>query len=117
MPLGDRPRFAGFEVGWQVSIGWISAALLVGSDGSTLIEGSGHLSLWGSGGPFTTRVSVSAAVAFLDPSSILPAVSAGGGLGVRYATGGGPWGDARIELLYPLAFVPPLITVGGGWSL
>jgi len=115
VPLGDRAGHVGFEIAWDTSFGRISGAILLDPRGGTVIQATGHLAIWGSGDPFTATACVSAAAAFLRPASWLPLFTAGGGLGVRWAMDG-PWVDARAELLYPMAFSPPWITFGAGWS-
>jgi hypothetical protein len=115
VPLGGRPSYVGFEVSWEMPFGWISGTLLVGDGGQTIVQATGYLSIWGSGDPFTTTACVSALLAFVEPGSWLPIPAIGGGLGIRLALGG-PWVDARAELLYPVAFSPPWITLGTGWS-
>jgi hypothetical protein len=114
--LGDRPPYWGFDVGWETSFGWLNAVLLVSPEGTTILGANGSVALWGRGDPFTTFVMLSVLVGFLDPPSLYPTPAVGGGLGVRLTSAAGLWGDARAQLLYPLAFSPPWISVGAGWS-
>jgi len=117
LPLGKLPFLVGLEVASRVPFGWASVSLLLAQDGRTLITGSldwalGATSDWGSS---VARISLG--LSYLELGAAFPSLFFGGGVGYMVYPFPGCRAQVAAEILYPVAFGPPLITLGGGWSL
>lgn len=117
LPLGGLPPLVGAEVGMRLSPGWWSASVLVSWDGRTLMVGSvdvvlGEPAAWGEA---AFRLSVG--LSYLELGAGLPAPFAGAGVACTVRPFEAVRVRAAAEVLYPVAFGPPLISLGGGWSL
>jgi hypothetical protein len=117
LPLGRLPFFVGIEVGMRLPVGWGMVSLLLTQDGRTLLIGSldwalGAASDWGSS---VARVSLG--LSYLDLGAPFPSPLFGGGVGYLIYPFPGCRAQVAAEILYPVAFGPPLVSLGGGWSL
>lgn len=116
LPFGHLPWLVGIEVGTRLSFGWGLASLLVASDGRTLIVGSVDYVLGERGGTTEPAVRISLGLSYFDLEAPLPSPCFGGGVTCALSPFAGARTAVAAEVLYPIAFGPPLFTLGGGWS-
>ncbi len=117
LPLGRLPLLVGLEVATRVPFGWASVSLLLAQDGRTLITGSLDWALGATGDWGSSVARASLGLSYLELGAALPALFFGGGVGHIVYPFPGCRAQIAVEILYPVAFGPPLITLGGGWSL
>lgn len=101
----------------RLPFGWGMASLLVAPDGRTLIVGSLDWVLGPAGGWVSSVVRVSLGLSYLELGAAFPSPLIGGGAAYEIYPFPGGRAEVAAEILYPVAFGPPLVTVGGGWSL
>jgi len=115
-PLGDLPLLFGLEAAANVSFGVASATFFLSSEGDTLICLTGDVRLSSDPGPAEAFLRLTTGISYFDPGQEFPTPFLGAG--VSYDLGIGPSVAVGIacELLYPLSFPAPFLTVTGRWT-
>ena len=117
LPFTGVPLYLGGEVVTEAAFGDLSFSLFLSSDGGTLLLGSADVALAGDADSATAFLRLSTGLAYFDPSRLLPTLLVGAGTSVRFDAADPLVLSMTGELLYPLAFPIPMLTVSGGWAL
>ena len=117
LPFTGVPLYLGGEVVTEVAFGDLSFSLFISPDGGTLLLGSADVALTDDASMATAFLRLSAGLAYFDRSRLLPTLLVGAGTSVRFDAADPLVLSMTGELLYPLAFPIPMLTVSGGWAL
>jgi len=117
LPFSGVPLYWGGEVVTEAAFGDLSFSLFLSPDGGTLLLGSADVALTGDAGSASAFLRFTAGLAYFDPSRLLPTLLFGAGTSARFDAAHPLALSMSGELLYPLAFPIPVLTVSGGWAL
>ena len=117
LPFGGLPVFLGAEVVADVPFGDLSISLFLSPTGETLLLGSADLALTREPTEDSAFLRVTAGLSYFDPSRQLPTLLVGGGTIVRFSAAESLLLGLSAELVYPIAFPVPMLTLSGAWEL
>jgi hypothetical protein len=117
LPFAAMPPLLGLELVADAPFGAISASLFLSSAGGTLLLGSADIALTEAPSRASAFLRLTSGLSHADRSRLLPSLLIGAGLSFRlsilepFALG------FAGELVYPIAFPLPMLTLSGAWSL
>jgi hypothetical protein len=117
LPFTGVPLYLGGEVVTEAPFGDLSFSLFLSPDGGTLLLGSADVALTDDESTATAFLRLTTGLAYFDPSRLLPTILLGAGTSVRFDAAHPLALSMTGELIYPLAFPIPMLTVSGGWAL
>lgn len=116
-PFTGIPLALGAEVVTDISFGRLSISLFLSPAGGTLLLGSMDIALTGDLDTANAFLRLTTGLSYFDPSRRLPTFLFGVGTSVL-STAVDPFAFGFAgELIYPLAFPVPMLTLSGAWSL
>ncbi len=117
LPFTGVPLYLGAEVVTEASFGDLSISLFLSPAGGTLLLGSADIALTGATGPASAFLRLTTGLAYFDSSRFLPSLLFGAGTTVRFS-GADPLALALSgEMIYPLAFPVPMLSLSAGYAL
>jgi hypothetical protein len=116
LPLGDLPLLFGLEAAANVSFGVASATLFLSPEGDTVICLTGDVRLSSNPGPAEVFLRLTTGISYFDPGQEFPTPFLGAGLSYDLPIGLPITLGIAGELLYPLSFPAPFLTVTGRWT-
>jgi len=116
VPVGNLPLLFGLEAAADVSFGVASATFFLSSEGDTLICLSGDVRLSSDPSPGEVFLRLTTGISFFDPGQEYPTPFLGAGVSCDLGIGPSIALGIAGELLYPLSFPAPFLTVTGRWT-
>jgi len=116
VPLGGVPLLFGLEAAANVSFGVASATFFLSSEGDTLICLTGDVRLSSDPGPAEVFLRLTTGISFFDPGQGFPTPFLGAGVSCDLRIAPSVALGIAGELLYPLSFPAPFLTVTGRWT-
>jgi len=116
LPVGDLPLLFGLEGAADVSFGVASATFFLSSEGDTLICLTGDVRLSSDPGPGEVFLRLTTGISYFDPGQEFPTPFLGAGVSCDLRIGPSIALGIAGELLYPLSFPAPFLTVTGRWT-
>lgn len=117
LPFSGVPLSMGAEVITDVPFGGVSVSLFLSSRGGTLLLVGADIALTAGADTTNAYLRLSTGLSYFEPSRLLPSLLIGGGFSVQFIAADPFALGFASELLYPLAFPVPMITVAGAWML
>jgi len=117
LPATGIPLVVGAEVVTDVSLGELSISLFLSPAGGSLLLGSVDVALTGDPSAARAFLRLTTGLAYFDASRRFPSFLVGAGTSARLSVAESFLFGLTGELIYPIAFPIPLITVAGAWAL
>jgi len=117
VPFAGIPVSVGAEVTVDARFGAASFSLFLSAAGGTLLLGSADVALTANPAEASGFLRITTGLSYFDPSRRLPSVLFGFGTSVSFSAAEPFLLGLTGELLYPVAFPVPMLTVSGGWAI
>lgn len=115
VPWTGAPFLIGLEATKDLGIALGTASFYLNASGQTLITLGANIPLGDEGNPLQVYVRGSTGLAYLDPRAFGPDILLGVGA-VYELHSAAPWiAGFAVEMVYPIAFPTPMITIAGGY--
>lgn len=117
LPFTGIPLSVGAEVVTDVPFGRVSISLFLSPAGGTLLLGSADIALTKDPQAANAFLRMTTGLSYFDPSRRLPTLLFGGGGAVLFTAAEPFEFSLTAEVVYPVAFPVPMLTLSGGWML
>jgi len=117
VPFTGIPLSVGAEVVVNATFGAAAFSLFLSPAGGTLLLGSADVALTANPAEASAFLRITTGLSYFDPSRRLPTVLFGFGTSVLFSAAEPFLFGFTGELIYPVAFPVPMLTVSGGWAI
>jgi len=117
LPFTGVPLHLAGEIVAEAPFGDLSFSLFLSPQGGTLLLVSADVALSRAPGSASAFLRMTTGLAYFDSTRLLPTLLLGAGTSVRFTAAEPLTVGLSAELIYPLAFRAPLLSVSTGWAL